>query len=102
MGADGQLVTDPAAIEAAECQIVAVNRAAPAERREHASVKAELAEPLGELRLIKEDIEIERFSAPGIVGDCQPDIVRALREGEVLEIEGAGVDRKSKRLNSSH
>ena len=90
--AEGQLVADPAPIEAAERHIVAIDRATPAERSKHPGIEAELAEPFGELRLIEKDVEIEGFGTPGIVRDRETNVVRALGKGKILKVERSRVE----------
>jgi len=80
--AQRQPVGQASPVKAADRRRIGVAGAGEALRRQHARVDAKLAQPLRELRLVEEDVEVDALGATGIVGDGQLDVVRPLREGK--------------------
>ena len=91
IAACGEFVGDAAAIKAGEGRALGVTAAIHAERRLDARIDTEFGQAGGQKRAIEIQREGYNFFAPGIIADDQPDIVRPLREGEIANVIGAGV-----------
>ena len=87
-----QPVVDTAPIEAAEGEVVAIHGTAPTQWCEHAGIKPEFAKTFGKLRLIEENVEIDGFAAPGIIGYGQLDVIGPLGKREIGQVERARIE----------
>ncbi|MNK75218.1 hypothetical protein D3C87_947550 [compost metagenome] len=91
VGAHGDIVVQPAAIEARHDPVVRVIGTIGLKLRLHAGVEAEFRQARGQLALVEEDVEAQDLGPTRIVDDGQANVIGPLGEGEVAEIIVAGL-----------